>query len=437
MKRLAAILITFTLWLVPAHAEIAVQQVTSPGGIKAWLVEEHSIPFMALEIRFKGGASLEAPGKRGAINLMTGLLEEGAGDMDARAFAEATESLAASYGFRASDDTISISAQFLTENRAEAVELLRLALTEPRFDPDAIERVRAQVLAHLRSRATDPEAIAGQTFDALAFPDHPYGAYYGGTLESVAALTRDDIVDAHARSLSLDRVYVAAVGDIRPYELGALLDELLGGLPWQGAPRPPHVDFAAGPGVTVVPFDTPQSVVQFGHKGIRRDDPDYIPAYILNTILGGGNFNARLMDELREKRGLTYGVRTHLLPMFFGEAIVGSFSSSNDKVAEAIDLTRKEWQRIARDGVTAEELADAKRYLTGAYPLRFDGNAPIARILVGMQMIGLPPDYIRTRNAQVEAVTLEQINRVAARIFLPDALRFVVVGQPVGVESTD
>ena len=438
MKRLALVAVALVLSALsglPARAEIAIQEVTSPGGITAWLVEEHSIPFTALEIRFRGGASLDAPGKRGAINLMTGLLEEGAGDMDARAFAEATESLAASYRFDVGDDSLRVSAKFLSENRDQAVELLRLAITEPRFDPDAIERVRGQVISHLRSRATDPDSIAGDTFDALAFPNHPYGSYLGGTIDSVTALSRDDILDAFARTIARDRIYVSAVGDITPEALGVLLDRLLGGLPEAGAPEPPDARFALEPGLSVVAFDNPQSVVQFGHEGILRDDPDYIPAYILNTILGAGNFNARLMDELREKRGLTYSVRSYLLPKFHGALIAGQFSSSNDRVADAIAIVREEWRKIATQGVTQAELDAAKTYLTGAYPLRFDGNGPIARILVGMQMIGLPMDYVRTRNDQVNAVTLDEINRVAARIYKPEALHFVVVGQPDGLDA--
>ncbi len=438
MKRLAlvlAALVALALSALPLRAQGQIREITSPGGISAWLVEERSIPFVALEIRFRGGASLDAPGKRGAINLMTGLLEEGAGAMDARAFAEAVEALAASFRFDVGDDSLRISARFLTENRDRAVELLRLAITEPRFDPDALERVRAQVISHLRSRATDPDAIAGDAFDALAFPGHPYGSYYGGTIDSVSALNRDDILEAFARAIARDRIYISAVGDISPEELGALLDRLLGGLPESGAPQAPRVDFAAPPGISVIDFDNPQSVVQFGHVGIARDDPDYIPAFILNTILGGGNFNARLMDELREKRGLTYGVRSYLVPKFRGEAVAGYFSSSNDRVAEAIAIVREEWRRIATEGVTAEELAAAQTYLTGAYPLRFDGNGPIARILVGMQMIGLPVEYVRTRNAQVDAVTLDEINRVAARLYRPEALRFVVVGRPEGLAS--
>ena len=434
MKRL--ILVLLTLWAMPARAEIDIQQVTSPGGISAWLVEEHSIPFTALEIRFKGGASLEAEGKRGAINLMTGLLEEGAGDLDAQGFAEAAESLAASYSFDVDDDALSVSAQFLSENRDQAVALLKLALTAPRFDADAIERVRGQVLTYLRSRRTDPDAIAGSTFDALAFPGHPYGDYYGGTIESVSALTRADILDAYRRTIARDRLYIAAVGDITAEELGALLDDLLGDLPATGAPMPARASYALGAGVTVVDFDTPQSVVQFGHEGIVRDDPDFITAYVVNTILGGGNFGSRSSSIRREKRGLTYGVRSYLVSGLFGEEVLGVFNSSNDKVAEALGLVRAEWEKIARQGVSQQELDDAKTYLTGAYPLRFDGNGPIANILVGMQMIGLPASYVRERNDLIRAITLEEANRVAARIYRPESLHFVVVGRPEGVESS-
>ncbi len=432
-------ILTFAMLIAAgaARAEIAIQEVTSPGGITAWLVEEHSLPFMALEIRFRGGASLEADGKRGAINMMTGLLEEGAGDLDSRGFSEAREALAATFHFRANDDALSVSAKFLTENRDQAVALLRSALTEPTFDAQSIERVRGQVISSLQSRETDPDAIAGNTFDAMAFPGHPYGQYYGGTIDSVTALTREDIVDAFGRAIARDRIYVAAVGDITAEELGSLLDELFGGLPETGAPQPDRIDFSATPGVTVVDFDTPQSVIRFGHAGITRDDPDFFPAFVVNTVMGAGNFNSRLMNELREKRGLTYGVRSYLVPMFLSESVMGYFSSSNDRAAEAVDLIRTEWQRIATDGITAKELRAAQTYLTGAYPLKFDGNGPIARIMVGMQIQGLPVDYIATRNDNINAVTLDEANRVAARIYQPDALRFVVVGQPEGLQSTD
>ena len=437
MTRILSVLLLALAAALPARAAVEVQEVSSPGGIRAWLVEERSIPFTALEIRFRGGSALDAPGKRGAINLMVGLLEEGAGDMDARAFAEAREALAASFSYRAYDDAVAISARFLTENRNEAVALLKTSLTDPAFAPDALERVRGQVLAGIRASRTDPADIAGQTFDRLAWGDHPYGSSSDGTEESVQALTREDMFEAWRRVFGRDRVYVAAVGDISAEELGALLDELLGELPAEAAPMPERAEYLLTGGVTVVPFDTPQAVALFGHRGIRRDDPDYIPAYILNEVFGGSGLESRLMGELREKRGLTYGVGTFLMPMEFGELIMGQVRSENSRIAESVEAIREQWAKVAAEGITEQELEDAKTYLTGAYPLRFDGNAPIARILVGMQMIGLPKDYIKTRNDQVRAVTLEKINEVARRLYRPEELRFVVVGQPEGLEPSD
>ncbi len=423
------------LLALPLRAEIAVQEVVSPGGIRAWLVEARSIPFLALEIRFRGGTSLDEADRRGAVNLMTALIEEGAGDLDAQGFAEAREALAASYRFEADDDALSVSARMLTENRDAAVALLRSALTEPRFDPGAIERVRGQVLANIRAEAQRPAAIARARMFALAFGDHPYGSSGDGTAESVAALTRDDILAAHARAIARDRVHVAAVGDIGAAELGALLDALLGGLPEAGAPLPGPAALTLEPGVTVVPFPGPQSTLLFGHGGIAFDDPDFLTAFVLNEAVGGGRFGTRLMAELREKRGLTYGVGTGLAARDRGALVLGSLSVANARVAEAIGIIRAEWARLAEGGLSEAELDAIKTYLTGAYPLRFDGNAPIARILVSMQMQGMPRDYIATRNDKVRAVTLAEAARVAARLYVPEALHFVVVGAPEGVAS--
>lgn len=428
-----AVFAAFLALALPAHAEMQIKEVVSPGGITAWLVEDHNIPFTALEIQFRGGTSLDAPEKRGAVNLMTALLEEGAADLDSRAFAEARDALAADFTFDAGTDSVGVSVRFLTENRDDAVTLLRKALVEPRFDQDAIDRVREQVLSILRSNEKDPETLASNAFDALAFGSHPYGSSGDGTIETVTALTRDDILAAHKGALARDRIYVSAAGDITAEELGPLLDRLFGDLPATGTPLPPRADLLLPPGQTVIDFPTPQAHVLFGHVGIPREDPDFFAAFILNEAFGGGRFTARLMSEVREKRGLTYGIGSYLIGMDQAELYMGQFSASNDKVAEAIQVVRGEWARIANEGLTEQELADTKTYLTGSYPLRFDGNSRIANILVGMQMDDMPIDYAVTRNAKIEAVTMEDIKRVAKRIFLPDALHFVIVGQPTGL----
>ena len=420
--------------LVPfgARAAVEIQEVTSPGGITAWLVEEPSIPFVAMDIRFKGGSSLDPEGKRGATYLMMGLLEEGAGDRDARAFTEATEAVAANFGFDTFRDSVQIEAQFLTENREESLALLRDAIKFPRFDQDAIDRVQTQIVSIIEGNETDPNDIAGTTLAALSYPGHPYATGQEGTVESVNALTRADLIAAHEAVFARDRVYIGVTGDISAAELGPLLDTLLGDLPATGAPMPVEAELALEGGQTIVDYRSPQSVVLFGHAGVDRDDPDFFPAFVANHILGGGGFESRLMVNVRERRGLTYGISSFLASRDYGNQWLGQFSTSNENVGPAIDLIQSIWDDMAENGVTPEELDAAQTYLTGAYPLRFDGNGRIAGILAGMQAQGLGVDYIETRNDQVNAVTLEDIQRVAAEHLVVEDMHFVIVGQPQG-----
>ena len=434
MFNLAALFLAFAL---PAQAEIDIQTVTSTGGISAWLVEEPGIPFTALEIRFRGGTSLDAPGKRGAVNLMTALIEEGTGELDSVGFARARDSLAASFSFSSDQDSVGVSARFLTENRDQAVDLLRRALIEPRFDQEAIDRVRGQVLAGLRQDAKNPGTLASQRLRAMAFGDHPYATPGDGTIESVTGLTRDDMLAAHRATIARDRIYVSAAGDISSAELGPLLDTLFADLPSTGAPLVDRAPMQLTGGITVQDFPGPQATVLFAHEGIKRDHPDFFAASILNEILGGGRFSARLMTEVRDRRGLTYGIGSYLLGYDQAELLMGQFSSANGSVGQAIEVIRDEWRKIATDGVTTEELEKTKTYLTGNYPLRFDGNGPIAAMLVGMQMIDLPSDYPKTRNSKIEAVTMDDVKRVASTLFREGDLRFVVVGQPESITATD
>lgn len=433
-RALATISLSLSLLLaLPAQA-IDIQQVTSPQGIKAWLVEDHSIPFVAIEIAFRGGASVDAPGKRGAIHLMTALLEEGAGDRDAVEFAEAMETLAASAAFDVSDDAVMVGFRTLTENRDEAADLLADALARPRFDMDAVERVRAQALSVIRSQENDPGSIAATEMARRMWGDHPYGSPLTGSTESVSALTREDLVAAHARVIARDRVIVSAAGDIDAAALGLLVDRILGGLPAQATaplPTPPELQLTGA--TTVIDWDSPQTVVRFAQQGLPIDDPDYFAAVVLNHILGGGGFSSRLMDEIREKRGLTYGVGTSLSNQVLADSWGGGMATANDRTAEAVALLRETWARL-RDGVSEQELTDAKTYLTGEYPLRFDGNRRISGILAGMQLMGMTPDYINTRNDRVEAVTAADVRRVAQRMLDPDALEFVLVGRPEGMD---
>ncbi|PZO68234.1 MAG: peptidase M16 [Paracoccus denitrificans] len=430
-----ALIASATLCLLaalPARA-IDVQQVTSPGGIHAWLVQDDSIPFVALNFAFKGGASMDPPGKRGAVNLMTATLEEGAGDRDATQFAEETERLGTDYSFAAGDDAVSVAARMLTENRDQAADLLHDALTDPTFSDEAVNRVRAQVEASIRAEHTDPQSLATMEMAKQAWGDHPYATSINGTADSVAGLTRDDLIDAKNRVLARDRVLVSASGDISPEELGQLLDRILGDLPAKAtAPLPPAADLQLTGGETVIDWDSPQTIVMFAQQGLPMTDPDYFAAFVLDHVLGGGGFSSRLMNEIREKRGLTYGVSTGLANQVLGQTWQGGMATSNGNARQAVDLVKQIWGDI-RGGITQQELDAAKTYLTGEYPLRFDGNVRIATILTSMQLMDMDPDYINTRNSKVEAVTLDDVKRVADRLLDTDKLRFVLVGRPEGM----
>lgn len=431
---LAPSLLAATLLLAaPASAAVDIRPVTSPGGTDAWLVEDHSIPMVAIEIIFPGGAVLDADDTLGATALMTALLSEGAGDLDAQAFAAALEDTAGSISVSSGRDSVSLTIRSLTETLGDVIDLAHLALTQPRFDEASLQRVRAQQLSSLERAEQNPNTLAGRAFAEMAYDTHPYARPADGTPATVAALTRDHVAAAHRGAFSRGRVFVGAAGDITADQLGAVLDRLLGDLPQTAPDLPPYAAFVAPPGVTVVPYPAPQSVVAFGHVGIPRDDPDFIPAFVVNEVFGGGRFGTRLMVELRERRGLTYGVGTSVASGQHGDSFQGRLSTDNSRVAEVIDLIRAEWAWLADGGIGQEDLDRVVTYLTGSYPLRFDGNGSIADIMASMQFQGFDIDYVNVRNDLVRAVTLEDVQRVSARLANPDALMFVVVGQPQGI----
>ncbi len=420
------------LTAAPARA-LEIQDLRSPGGAVFWLVEEPSIPIVALEISFAGGARLDPEGRAGLANMMAGLIEEGAGDLDAVGFAKARDDLSARFGFSAGRDTMEVSARMLVETLEPSVALLATALASPRFDPEPVGRVRAQILSIIAESGTEPGTVAAEAWYAGAFPDHPYGRPTDGTAESVAAITRDDLVAARARLLTRANARIAVVGAIDAERAGRMVDTILAGLEQGTALVRERTGDTPPPGLRVIELDVPQSAAVFGHAGLARDDPDFIPAYVMNYVLGGGGRASRLMEEVREKRGLAYGVYAYLSVRDETALYIGSVQTANERMAESLEVIKAEWARMAADGITAEELDSAKRYLTGAFPLRFDSNAKIANYLVFMQEADLGIDYLERRNGLIEAVTLDDVKRVAAWLLKPENLSIVVVGKPEGL----
>lgn len=437
-KFVIALTLTLTSVTVSLRAEaaIAIQEVTSPGGITAWLVEEHALPMVVLNASWSGGTLLDPKGKEGLGYMMSALLDEGAGDMDSQAFQSRLEELAVEMRFRASPDNLTLSFKTLTQNRDDAFGLLKLALGAPRFDEEAVERIRRQLLVAITRDMESPDRMAAEAWYAAAVPGHAYTRPTKGSLESVATLTASDLA-AHQRAMMTQgNLHISVVGDIDAESLKSLLDETFGSLESElTLPEVAPASVTPEARLQIIQREMPQSIVLFGHEGIARDDEDFIPAYVMNYVLGGGGFSSRLMNEVREKRGLAYSVTTYFYPLTHASLFIGQVATENSRVAESLDVIRAELSRLARDGVTDKELKDAKTYLTGSYPLRFDTNENIAGQLVAIQEEQLGIEYVSKRNSLIEAVTADDIRRVAARLIHPDNLIVTIVGQPEGLES--
>lgn len=435
-----------------AAAQVAVDQVISPGGIEAWLVTDRTNPVLSLELVFDGGAAVDPDDKLGLARLTAATLDEGAGALDSQAFQGRLDDLAIALGFNAGRDGFAGSLRTLTATRAEAFRLLRLALTAPRFDAEPVARMKRQLTARLKRQQQDPDSIAARTFWRVLYPDHPYGRPPQGTAEGLAAITVADLRGFVRDRLARDRLILGVTGDIDAATLGPLLDETFGGLPATGtaggtasgsaggtaggtAGRIADAAPAADGRVLLIDRDIPQSIALFGQAGLMRSDPDYYAAVVLNHILGGGSFQSRLYQEVREKRGLAYGVYSYLAPLDHSALIMGRVATQNERVAESLALIAAEWRRMRDSGVTAAELSAARTYLTGSFPLRFTSTGRIAGILVAMQRADLGIDYLDRRNGLIEAVTREDVARVAQRLLDPDALTTVIIGRPQGLDG--
>jgi len=282
-----------------------VERIVSPGGIAAWLVREPSVPLIAVDFAFRGGANQDPVDKPGVATMMASLLDEGAGDIDSTTFHERVEAKAIEVSFGATRDYISGSVRTLTENQAEAVELQRLALTAPRFDAADVERIREQLLAGLRRATTSPNDLANQRWWATAFPDHPYGRPVRGTLQSVPTITVEDLRTFVRSVFARDALKIAIVGNIDAAAASKLVDRVFGNLPATGGLSSVALASPQGLGRKIaIDLDVPQSVVLIGGAGIPRKDPDFMAAFVLNHVLGGSAFSSRLYKEVRETRGL-------------------------------------------------------------------------------------------------------------------------------------
>jgi zinc protease len=427
----SAILSVVAVLMMPLAAEATtIQRIVSLGGIEAWLVQEPSVPLVALDFAFRGGANQDPVDKPGVATMTTALLDEGAGELDSRGFHERVEARAIELNFNANRDQTTGGLRTLSANLDEAVELLRMALTEARFDKADIERIRDQMLSGLRRETTSPNEMASHRWWSTAFPGHPYGRPVRGTTESVSSITVGDLKDYMRRVFARDTLKIAIVGNIDAAGAGKVIDKVFGGLPAKGSLVAVPVVAPQGLGQKIsIDLDVPQSVLMLGGVGISRNDPDFMAAFVVNHVLGGGSFSSRLYREVREVRGLAYSVYSALIPLDHTALFMTGTATRADRTGQTLEVLESEIRRLAETGPTEEELAKSKSFLTGSYGLRFDTSGKVAAQLVQIQLDDLGIDYIDKRNSLVQAVTMADVKRVAKRL-LDGGMLITVVGRP-------
>jgi zinc protease len=407
-----------------------VQEITTPKGYKPWMVEDHYLPIVSIKLAFKNsGTAYDAKDKLGLAYMVASLLDEGAGGISPLDFRKKLEELATSISFDVDEDDFFVSLKTLSENVPESLRLLNLALTKADFDPQAVERIRNQILVLLTKNEESPEYVAGRRFREEIFTMHPYSNTKYGTKETIPNITRDDLAAFVKNNLTAKNALISVVGDLTTAKVSSLLDSTLQLPPGaRDTQKLPEVTINNKGQTIYIEKPLPQSVVIFGEMGVKRSDPDFYPAFVMNHILGGGNFESRLMNEVREKNGLAYTVYSYLDLMQKAGLLVGYVATDKNKVDNSIELIKKEVAKLANNGVTETELQAAKDYIINSFPLKMTKNSDIADFLIIMQTESLGMDFMDKRNDYVNAVTLNDVNLAAKKLLNVDNLIFVVVG---------
>jgi zinc protease len=427
---IVALLLALMAASLPARAA-DIRNIDLGKKVEVWFAEDHTVPIVSFNVSLPAGSAYDPAGKAGLAAFAGAMLDEGAGGLDAKAFHEALAKRAIRFSARADRDWLVISVTSLSKNVPQALHFLQLALTRPRFDAEAVARVRAQFIQSLQQDQAEPARLAAKTFMEDFFNGHPYGHSTTGDIASIKAITAKDLHGFARTHWVKNGLKIAVAGDITAAEAQKLLGATFSPVSGAAVPPPRNVGKLGRPGVHVVPLPVPQATAVFGLPGIMRHDPDFIPGYIANYILGGGGFSSRLMDEVRVKRGLTYGVSTSLSSMNKASVMVGSVATRADAIRQTVQVVRQTMARFAKEGPTQRELDDAKTYLTGSFPLAFASNSGTAAQLGTFQRQNLDIGYVARRNSLINAVTLAEVKRVAKRLFDPTKMTVVIGGTPV------
>ena len=426
---------TQSAWAAPA-----IERWQTASGSPVWFVESRELPMVDVQLIFDAGAAREPVGRNGLAALVNGLLDEGAGGLDATGISFEFERLGARYSAASGYDFASVSLRSLSDPALlePALQNLRRVITEPAFPMKAVERQKQQLLIAIERKQQSPAEIARDAYQAAIYRDHPYAYPSDGTRESVAKLGRGDIVKFHRDNYSARNVRLVIVGDLDKEQAATLAEELTEGLVQGQAPEPlPAVEPLARGGTIRIEHPSSQVHILLGQPGLKRGDPDHFPLYVGNHILGGGGFVSRLYEEIREKRGLSYGAYSYFAPRREAGPFTASLQTRGGQEEQALQVMRETIRSFIEQGPTPEELEAAKKNISGGFPLRLDSNSKILGYIAMIAFYGLPLDYLDTFIEKVNAVKLEQIREAFRRRLQPERFITVMVGPVSGDSGAD
>lgn len=409
---------------------ISPKTIITPSGLEAYFLSEHSSKVISLSFILKNGSVNDAEDKKGLSYLASGLLDEGAGEYDSKAFRNLLDLNAISLSFSAAQQNFEGSMQTLSDNKELAFELLRLSITKPRFDDEAVERIKSQIISSIKKDEESPDFQALSALKKHIFKGHPLSLDIKGTPNDVIAITKSDLQEFVQNSFAKDNIIIAIAGDISESDAIDLIEKTFKDLPLKSKYNEVLKAKINLDGKDIfTEYKIPQTIAVFAQKGLSRNDKDFYPAFIMNYILGGGSFSSRLMEEIRTKKGLAYGVNTDLMIDIDPPLIIGTVATNKNDFEKSKKIIKKEWEKMSSSGITEKELKEAKRFLIGSYPLRFASIEYISSMLALMKYYNLGEDFLIKRNNLINEVTLSKVNKVAGKILKPKTLVFSIVGE--------
>jgi zinc protease len=416
--------------VAPALAAPIAQRDVLPNGIVLLVAERPAVPIVAVRVLVEAGAVYDPPDRTGLANLTGGLLTRGTAKHTAPALDSAIEFVGGSLEAGAGRDSISASLAVLRKDLALGLDLLAEVIRSPTFPPEEVTRKIGEIQAAIKRSEEDPETVAARALVRLVFPSHPYGLPVEGTRESVARLTRDDVVKFHREHFRPDATVVAVVGAVTVDEARREIIARFGSWPRPAASLAAARSASAGrePREETIARDLTQATIVLGRQVIRQTDPDYFPLVVASYVLGGGSAS-RLYTRVREEGGLAYSVHSYVSPSKYGSAFFVSAQTRTTEVEKVQALLKAELARMTREPPSDAELSLAKSYLVGSFPLRLDTSAKVADFVSAVEELGLGLDYADRYKAGVARVTARDVQRVAQRFFVPDSFSRVVVGR--------